>query len=403
MKKVFLSVLTVLLCLTAVLLTACGDSEVTTTGNPFEPTTEPKQLAYQLNEDGGTYKVVGIGTYEGKEIEIPSTYKGLPVTAIGDRAFAKNAEITKVTIPSGVTYIGKSAFEYCTGISGISIPEGTVIIGENAFMGCTKLASVNLPDSVRHIGSKAFSNCIALSSIPLNRGLLSIGANAFSGCVFLNYISIPDSVISVGSDVFSGCGKLWEEVDGVRYVGKWVVGYFFEEKGATAVIRDGTVGIAGNAFKDSTIRRVDIPASLKYCSSFAFQNCTWLSDVYISDLYAWCEIEFADALATPLSRSNGLYINGEQLSPGDTLEIPEGITRINDYAFYKQSFSSVKIPEGVTSIGKSTFEGCYNLSYVYLPEGLTEIGSQAFSNTPVSVITIPSSVTKIESIRINSS
>ena len=43
-------------------------------------------LEYKLVENG--YAVVGLGTYEEGILEIPSKYKGKPVTTIGASAFA---------------------------------------------------------------------------------------------------------------------------------------------------------------------------------------------------------------------------------------------------------------------------------------------------------------------------
>ena len=44
------------------------------------------------------------------EVSIPETYKGYPVTTIGDNAFKGVTNITKMTIPDGVTRIGLIGF-----------------------------------------------------------------------------------------------------------------------------------------------------------------------------------------------------------------------------------------------------------------------------------------------------
>lgn len=70
---------------------------------------------YVLNEDGVSY------TYNATDVDetdlyvvIPSTYKGLPVTAIGEEAFSGNKTIIGVEISDGVTSIGDSAFASCS-------------------------------------------------------------------------------------------------------------------------------------------------------------------------------------------------------------------------------------------------------------------------------------------------
>lgn len=62
---------------------------------------------------GDTYTVTGIGTVQLTEIEIPSEYNGLPVTAIAAEAF-KDSTLTKIIIPDSVKKIGVNAFLGCT-------------------------------------------------------------------------------------------------------------------------------------------------------------------------------------------------------------------------------------------------------------------------------------------------
>ena len=46
-------------------------------------------LKYQLSTDKTSYIVVGRGTCTDSKITIPSSYEGLPVTAIADKVFYK--------------------------------------------------------------------------------------------------------------------------------------------------------------------------------------------------------------------------------------------------------------------------------------------------------------------------
>ncbi len=62
-------------------------------------------------------------------LEIPSTLYGLPVTGIGDYAFAQCGGLTSVTIPSGVTSVGKGAFWYCSGLTTVSMTSGVTNVG----------------------------------------------------------------------------------------------------------------------------------------------------------------------------------------------------------------------------------------------------------------------------------
>ena len=61
------------------------------------------------------------------------------------------------------------------------------------------------------------------------------------------------------------------------------------------------------------------------------------------------------------------------------------------------SLTAIKIPDSVTSIGRSAFEGCSSLTSITIPDGVTSIGDSAFSGcSSLTSITIPDSVTSID-------
>lgn len=64
--------------------------------------------------NGGVY---GIGTATETEIIKPSTYKGNPVTSIGERAFMGCSGLTSITIPDSVTSVGSYAFDGCSSLT----------------------------------------------------------------------------------------------------------------------------------------------------------------------------------------------------------------------------------------------------------------------------------------------
>ena len=272
--------------------------------------------------------------------------------------------------------------------------------------------SISIPASIKYngttykvtsIGESAFEYCSSLTSITIPSSVTSIGDYAFSECSSLTSISIPSSVTSIGSRAFQYC------------------------RGLTSVtIPSSVTSIGSYAFNScSGLTSITIPSSVTSIGSSAFSGCSGLTSVHISDLAAWCNISFGGKICNPLYYAHNLYLNGELVT---NLVIPEGMTSIGDYTFDGCScltsitipssvtsigtyafgncsgLTSVTIPEGVTSIGNYAFRNCSGLTSVTIPEGVTSIGNYAFEScTGLASITIPSSVTSIGTYAFNCS
>jgi hypothetical protein len=119
-------------------------------------------------------------TGSGDDVAIPSTINGLPVTSIGDGAFA-GSSLTSVTIPNSVTSIGDGAFYGCWSLSSVTIPNSVTSIGDWTFFNCVSLASVTIPDSVTSIGDNAFQDCTSLTSVYFQGNAPSADSSVFNG------------------------------------------------------------------------------------------------------------------------------------------------------------------------------------------------------------------------------
>ncbi len=70
---------------------------------------------------------------------------------------------------------------------------------------------------------------------------------------------------------------------------------------------------------------------------------------------------------------------------------------IPDYFAQYTSVASIKIPDGVTSIGMYAFQGCQELTEVKLPSTILNIGEDAFSYcSDLTEVTIPGSAERME-------
>ena len=79
-----------------------------------------------------------------------------------------------------------------------------------------------------------------------------------------------------------------------------------------------------------------------------------------------------------------------------SIVIPEGITSIEERAFYSLNIENVKLPSTLTNIGNIAFRFCGNLVNITIPSSVTSIGNGAFEHcTSIESIIIPSSVTNM--------
>lgn len=207
----------------------------------------------------------------------------------------------------------------------------------------------------------------------------------------IEYQGIVYSVKSIGDYAFAGCSGLTSVTipKSISSMGQWA---FSSCNSLTAVhISDleawcriqfyheysNPLNEAHHLFMNGTeIKDLVIPNSMTYISAQAFVGCTNLSSVHISDLDAWCKIKFEGEYSNPLRYAQHLFLNDKEITD---LVIPNSVTSIGDYAFSRwNGLISVSIPNSVTSIGYDAFGGCSKMTTVNIPSSITSIGSYAF-------------------------
>ncbi len=184
-------------------------------------------LTYRYNEGLQGYEVSGY-TGNGKDLSIPSLYRGVAVKSIGASAFYNCDSLTSIEIPNSVTSIGDMAFYNCSSLASIEIPNSVTSIGYYVFSNCSSLTSIEIPNSVTGIGGYAFSYCENLTSVIFEEDskLNEIDYSAFENCSSLSSIEIPDSVRSINGRAFYNCDSLTsiEIPAGITYIGDDVFG-----------------------------------------------------------------------------------------------------------------------------------------------------------------------------------
>ena len=352
---------------------------------------------------------------DGKEITdvvIPDS-----ITSIGNYSFCGCNDLASVSIPESVTSIGDYAFSDCRGLTSVNIPETIKSIGNYAFSGCSSLISITIPRAITCIRDGTFSGCCDLTSATIPESVTSIGEYAFRDCSSLALITIPESVIELSGYAFSGCSSLqYNEYDNALYLGN-----------------DGNPYLLLIKAKSTDITSCVISNSCKFFNSTAFNNCSHLTSVTISN--SETEIIGWDAFAGCSSLqyneyNNALYLGNDEnphlmlikakstditsceisnscklvyklafcyCSSLTSITIPNSVTSIGDMAFYEcRGLTSVTIGNSVTKIGKEAFNFCSGLTSISIPESVTWIGDYAFYNCrSLPTITIPNSVKNI--------
>ena len=206
-------------------------------------------LRFSLNSDGESVMLVW-ATDEAKNIVVPETYAGLPVTAIGSGVFQNHTTLQRVVLPETVTSISGNAFQGCIALTSCNIPSGVTSIPNSCFYGCAKLRRIVLPTGLKSIGDAAFYHCSSLETVNFPEGLMSVGYIAFAGCSSLMEAILPDSVTSLSSDVFNGCSSLVKAhlPSELKVVPSWAfancskLSYLFISSGITSIERSAFAG-----------------------------------------------------------------------------------------------------------------------------------------------------------------
>ena len=315
--------------------------------------------------------------YAPADLTIPAEFK-----TIGERAFINCHSIRSIKLSPGITTIEDEAFSNCFNLESVKIPDSVTTIGQRAFYECIKLTDVTIPDGITTIGAYTFASCRGIENISLPDSVTSIGDGAFAYCSSLEEFVVPKNVVSIGRDAFNQCNAMT----------KFSVAQNCKLE---------TIG-AESFYFCQNLEEISIPATVDKIGYNAFDRCSDLKKVCITDIAAWCSIEFENERSNPLNESADLYVNNTKTTQ---IAIPDGATKVCDYAFYGyDNLESVTFAGSVQSIGKYAFAYCDNLAVSVFDNDsqLSVIDDYAFFHSGVSDITIPASVTEIKYNAFNS-
>ena len=345
------------------------------------------------------------------------------VTKIPYRLFMNVVNVAEVNFAedSQCVTIEDYAFYSCERLESIIIPDSVTNIGNEAFYNCDSLTNVTFGKGIKNIGNYAFDSCNLLTSAILPNGLTSLGRSAFHSCYALEVVSLPDTLSYLGEYAFSNCNSLvLNEYDGVYYIGNETNPYLILVEAKSYSLTEPTIHsdtrfIHSEAFSYKNIQSIEIHGNILSIGNGAFEKCSKLTTVIISDgverigAYAFNACTALTTVSVPSSVTsigtsafsgcdsvaynefdNGYYI-GNSANPYLILVIAKSTSitscEVNDQTVFIHSkafqdittLKSVSIGKGVLYIGEYAFSGCTSLSEVVIPDSVMYIDEHAFS------------------------
>ena len=287
-----------------------------------------------------------------------------------------------------------------TGYSG-SAPSSLVIpstidgktvteIGDNSFYENFYIWSLTIPDTVVTIGSNAFYR-VLLSNIDLGNGVTTIKDSAFLGTE-ISSIKLPVSLISIGSKAFANTNL------------------------SSVILPQNLQSLGKGAFQGTDITTITLPKNLVSIGAGPFYNCNQLKEIIVDS----SNTSYTAADGVLFTKDKKELITYPTAKTETSYQVPTGIVKLDDYAFYSSkvqsiilpsslttigeacfygsSISSLTIPDSVTSIETAAFSECKSLNTITIGTGITKLNDYVFQNSSISSINLAASITDISSL-----
>lgn len=299
-------------------------------------------------DDGFVYSVSSNGvtitgyTGDATELVIPSEIEGDPITRIGNSAFYNILSLERVEIPSNVKEIYSMAFYCCPSLRNVTISEGVEYIGGSAFSFCESLESVYIPESVANITGNPFANCASITEIKV----------AENNAVYDSRDNCNAIIQTATNKLISGCQN--------------------------TKIPNSVYTIADSAFSGcDTLSSIVIPEGVAYLESQAFNGCHSLTSIMIPSTVWDLGEDYRNAFPScsklkeiKVSENNPVY---------DSRDNCNAIIHTKTNKLILGCDNTV-IPDSVATICYEAFSWCKNIDSITIPMSVTKVESGAFNS-----------------------
>ena len=197
---------------------------------------------------------------------------------LGKKAFSAFSRLQQVSLPDSLEVVGAFAFAH-TSLGSFTAPPHLRAILEKAFFTCHQLKTVVLGAKLELIGSYAFADT-PLERLDLPASIQEVGAHLADGAP-LSFSGEKGSfsIAEGGPLSFDGEGGLYRsEADGLHLV------RLLDDRAEHYAVQPGTISIDAEAFQNaSCLTSVQLPEGLQLIGEGAFRACQAFHQVNIPD------------------------------------------------------------------------------------------------------------------------
>ena len=317
------------------------------------------QFEYRLLQDGSAMITGFRGS--GDTLALPDAVDGHPVTSLNKTFSYKSPFISDVKcllIPETLTDIAPGALQFARSLTDIQIAAGNpaLTFSDGALYNAKKQSlmlylptntreSFEVPDGIREIEDKAFVRA-TLKSLRFSETMERVGSGCFDQAL-LTEIILNEGLKTIDAEAFTNCDRL-----------------------QAITIPASVIEIGEAAFTDNRLKEIRVAPGNPVFT--------------VSD-------------GTLINLRDGVALAFPTRAEQDSCVIPEGVTRIGRFAFYRcHNLKAVSFPAGVQVIAHGAFTSCNHIVSFDLPDSLTVLEEGAFEgNSEAAYITIPAGVTEI--------
>lgn len=228
---------------------------------------------FAYTADGGEVTITDyIGTSE--HVLIPDAIDGLPVTALGHRAFYEKT-VTTVVVPDSVTEIGAACFSGDNYLVSLKLPDGLKRLPPASLESCMRLYDFDLPQSLEKIYSSVFEFNYYLTHLTLPSSLTEIEQLNFIGLYGLQSLTLAEDNAAFKLDETNG---LLMTADGTRLL------HCFSDivPAEEIILPEGVKIVDPFAFHyDYDVKRIVLPEGVETIGAMAFAMCPNLTEIVI--------------------------------------------------------------------------------------------------------------------------